>query len=235
MTETSQATSVQRRSRPRGPGRSPGDAGTASPSGGHPARFYGSPATTSPDSDVDLMAVCPDEDAAREVNRTVRSNSWKGSARAPVRERDCHHPGSEFVRTAPLGQSYRRSGRPARRNPRRQEAGLPAGTGPRRPRKSSREAVSWLTLAEVHLGAFSRTEGTWLAGSHIPALDAQTALERAFKGLLAAGNDPVRFRRDAALMWRHIKGTEPNHGPERRGGGGETCWPPPKGRKGDAA
>ena len=25
-----------------------------------------------PDSDVDLMAVCPGEDAAREVNRTVR-------------------------------------------------------------------------------------------------------------------------------------------------------------------
>ena len=64
-------------------------------------------------------------------------------------------------------------------------------------------------LAELHLGAFSRTEDTWLAGSHIPALDAQTALERAFKGLLAAGNDPVRFRRDAALMWGHVLDTGP--------------------------
>jgi len=29
------------------------------------------------------------------------------------------------------------------------------------------------------------------------------------KGLLAAGNDGTRFRRDAAVMWRHIKDTGP--------------------------
>ena len=61
----------------------------------------------------------------------------------------------------------------------------------------------------IGLGAFSCTEDTWLAGSHIPAMDAQTALERAFKGLLAAGNDGTRFHRDAAVMWRHIKDTGP--------------------------
>ena len=41
------------------------------------------------------------------------------------------------------------------------------------------------------------------------ARDAQWGLERAFKGLLAAGNDTVRFRRDAALMWRHVEGVRP--------------------------
>ena len=40
-------------------------------------------------------------------------------------------------------------------------------------------------------------------------MDAQTALERAFKGLLAAGNDGTKFYRDAAVMWRHIKDTGP--------------------------
>ena len=32
-------------------------------------------------------------------------------------------------------------------------------------------------------------------------------LERAFRGLLTATNDGARFRRDAALMWRHIEST----------------------------
>ncbi len=43
----------------------------------------------------------------------------------------------------------------------------------------------------------------------MPAQQGQWALERAFKGLLTAGNDDARFRRDAALMWRHFKGTRP--------------------------
>ncbi len=37
----------------------------------------------------------------------------------------------------------------------------------------------------------------------------QWGLERSFKGLLAAGNDTVRFRRDAALMWRHVESVRP--------------------------
>ena len=46
--------------------------------------------------------------------------------------------------------------------------------------------------------------------SHIsPAFEAQQALERAFKGLLTATNDGARFRRDAALMWRHTESTRP--------------------------
>ena len=38
---------------------------------------------------------------------------------------------------------------------------------------------------------------------------AQWGLERSFKGLLAADNDTVRFRRDAALMWRHVESVRP--------------------------
>ena len=159
-----------------------------------------------PDSDVDLVAVCPGEDAVREVNWTVR-RLLEERGEAPVvsvttitRE--------EFVRTAPLGQSF--AGQAARHGV--TPDGRRLDYRPERepePEEIRREAISWLVLAELHLGAFSRTEGTWLAGSHIPALDAQTALERAFKGLLAAGNDPVRFRRDAALMWRHVENTRP--------------------------
>ena len=39
--------------------------------------------------------------------------------------------------------------------------------------------------------------------------EVQWGLERAFKGLLAASNDTVRFRRDAALMWRHVESARP--------------------------
>ena len=159
-----------------------------------------------PDSDVDFMAVCLGEDAAREANRTLRQ-LLEGKYEAPVvnvvtitRE--------EFRRTAPLAQSF--AGQAARHGV--TPEGRRLDYRPEReptPEEIRREAISWLVLAELHLGAVARTEGTWLAGSHIPALDAQTVLERAFKGLLAAGNDPVRFRRDAALMWRHVKDTGP--------------------------
>ena len=46
---------------------------------------------------------------------------------------------------------------------------------------------------------------------HVECLgrDAQWGLERAFKGLLAAGIDGTRFRRDAALMWRHVESVRP--------------------------
>ena len=46
---------------------------------------------------------------------------------------------------------------------------------------------------------------------HVKCLgkDAQWGLERAFKGLLAAGNDPIWFRRDAAFLWRHVESVQP--------------------------
>ena len=94
----------------------------------------------------------------------------------------------EFVRTAPLGQSY--AGQAARHGvtPDSKPLAYPPERDPE-PEEIRRQAIFWLVLAEIQLGAFSRTEDTWLAGSYIPALGAQTALERVFKGLLAAGND----------------------------------------------
>ena len=65
-------------------------------------------------------------------------------------------------------------------------------------------------MAEVHLDAFARVfEHEWLAKTHIPAFEGQTALERAIKGLLTANNDGARFRRDAARTWRHIESANP--------------------------
>ena len=159
-----------------------------------------------PDSDVDLLAVCTDETAVREADRMLRQ-FLEGKREAPVVNVTTITKG-EFVRTAPLGQSF--AGQAARHGV--TPDGRRLDYRPERdpePEEIRREAISWLVLAELHLGAVARTEGTWPAGSHIPALDAQTALERAFKGLLASGNDPVRFRRDAAVMWRHVKDTGP--------------------------
>ena len=74
------------------------------------------------------------------------------------------------------------------------------------------ETIFWLHLAEAYLENFTiiiNSDRERLRRGHISALQGQTALERAFKGLLAAGNDGTRFRRNAALMWRHIKGGRP--------------------------
>ena len=37
----------------------------------------------------------------------------------------------------------------------------------------------------------------------------QWGLERGFKGLLATDNDPIKFRRDAAFLWRHVESVRP--------------------------
>ena len=140
-----------------------------------------------PDSDIDLIAVCTDEPAIRKVNRTLRQ-LLEGKYEAPL-VNVVTITRNKFVDTAPLGQSY--AGQAVRYGV------TPDGRRlvyrPERdpePEEVRREAIFWLVLAEIHLAAFSRTENTWLAaGSDIPALDAQTALDRAFKGLLAAGND----------------------------------------------
>ena len=159
-----------------------------------------------PDSDVDLMAVCPDEDTVREVNRTVRG-ILEAKREAPIVNVTAITKG-EFVRTAPLGQSFasqaarhgvtpdaRRLAYQPERDPELEEVCREPFSGSASLKSIWERSPAWKTLG-------------W-PGSHVPALDAQTALERAFKGLLAAGNDPVRFRRDAALMWRHVLGSKP--------------------------
>ena len=159
------------------------------------------------DSDVDLMAVAPDEAAAAAPKETLR-NLLDGKYDVPVvnvititRE--------ECRRTAPLAQSW--AGQAARHGV--TPNGRSLGYQPERDPTAEeiRQAtIFWLTLAEAHLDAFSLTsENEQLSRSHIPAFEGQTALERGFKGLLTAGNDGARFRRDAAIMWRHTESTRP--------------------------
>ena len=162
-----------------------------------------------PDSDVDLMAVCADEAGVREADRTLRQ-LLEGRYEVPV-VNVVTITRSEFIRTAPLGQSY--AGQAVRHGV--TPEGKPLDYRPDReptPEEIREATVFWLYLAETHLQSFTiiiSSEHEHLRRGHIPALQGQTALERAFKGLLAAGNDGTRFRRDAALMWRHIKENRP--------------------------
>ena len=65
-------------------------------------------------------------------------------------------------------------------------------------------------MAERHLNTLKYfLESPHLYDSELLGTEAQWELERAFKGLLAADNDPIRFKRDAALMWRHVESTHP--------------------------
>ena len=115
----------------------------------------------------------------------------------------------EFRRTAPLAQSW--AGQAARHGV--TPGGRSLGYQPERDPTAEeiRQAtIFWLTLAEAHLDAFSLTsENEQLSWSHIPAFEGQTALERAFKELLTAGNDGARFRMDASIMWRHTENIRP--------------------------
>ena len=160
-----------------------------------------------PDSDVDLMAVCADSSAVKDADETLRQ-LLEGKYEVPVvnvititRE--------EFLRTVPLAQSP--AGQAARHGVTPEGRGLDYRTGRKPEAEEVRQAAFfWLVLAEVHLDGFNRLlEHEWLSRTHIPAFEGQTALERAFKGLLTAGNDEARFRRDAAVMWRHFESAIP--------------------------
>ena len=171
------------------------------------------------------MTVCADEDAVREADETLRQLLEEKYETPVVNVTTITQ--SEFVRTAPLGQSF--AGQAARHGV--TPEGKPLHYRPEReptPEEIREAAIFWLYLAETHLQSFDiiiKSEHEHLRRSDIPAFQGQTALERAFKGLLAAGNDGTRFRRDAAVMWRHIEDTGPiadQQGAEAVG----TCWPP---------
>ena len=159
------------------------------------------------DSDVDLMAVCPDEAAVREADETLRQ-LLAGKYDIPVVNLITITK-EEFLRTAPLAQSW--AGQAARHGVTPDGEALDYRPDRRpEPEEIRKAAIFWLSLAEAHLEIFSILwESERLPRSHIPAFEAQTALERAFKGLLTASNDGARFRRDAALMWRYMESTCP--------------------------
>ena len=161
----------------------------------------------SPGSDVDLTAIAPDEDAAERTEDTV-SEILQGRRGGPevtviTRTRE------EFQQWALLAQSF--AGQAARYGVRPDGRNL--GYRPEREPTSEeiRElTIWWLRMAEEHLYLFNRySEHEHFADSEYLGLEAQWGLERSFKGLLAADNDPVRFRRDAALMWRYVESVRP--------------------------
>ena len=78
-----------------------------------------------PDSDVDLMAMVPDETAAKDADRILR-HLLEGKYEVPVVNVTTITQ-EEFRRTAPLAQSPSRASRPPRRNARGQKLELPAG------------------------------------------------------------------------------------------------------------
>ena len=95
--------------------------------------------------------------------------------------------------------------------------------------------VFWLGMAEGHPDTFAylSEEERW-ADSEFLGMEAQWELERSFKGLLAASNDTVRFRRDAVLMWRHVESLRPTL--DREGAEAmRSYWPPPRNRTGSDA
>ena len=159
------------------------------------------------DSDVDLMAVAVDEAGVKEADDILR-HLLEGKYDVPV-VNVATITREEFHRKGPMGQSW--AGQAARHGV--TPEGRSLGYRPERDPTAEeiREAsVWWLTLADIHLEGFARlAEYGSDTASFILGYEAQLALERAFKGLLTAGNDDIRFRRDAAMMWRHVEGARP--------------------------
>ncbi len=160
-----------------------------------------------PDSDVDLTAVAPDADSAERAKETLKE-LLEGKREAPVV--NVHTiTREEFQRLAPMGQSF--PGQAARYGV------TPEGKSlnylPEReptPREVRELTIFWLRLADNHMTFVEFfLEERELCRVECLGRDAQWGLERAFKGLLAAGNDPVRFRRDAAFLWRHVESVHP--------------------------
>ena len=159
------------------------------------------------DSDVDLMAVTLDEAGVKEADDILR-HLLEGKYDVPV-VNVATITREEFRRKAPMGQSW--AGQAARHGV--TPDGKSLGYRPERDPTAEEirmAAVWWLALADIHLERVAGlAEYRPHTASFILGFEAQLALERAFKGLLTAGNDDIRFRRDAAMMWRHFEGARP--------------------------
>ena len=160
-----------------------------------------------PDSDVDLTAIAPDDDSAEHTKEILRE-LLEGKNDVPMV--NVHTiTRAEFQRLAPMGQSF--PGQAVRYGV------TPEGESlnylPEReptPEEIRELTIFWLRLADNHM-TFLEFLLKERELCHVECLgrDAQWGLERGFKGLLAASNDPVKFRRDAAFLWRHIKSVRP--------------------------
>ena len=160
-----------------------------------------------PNSDVDLIAIAPDDDSA-ERTKAVLKELLEGKYDDPV-VNAITITRQEFRRTAPLGQSL--AGQTAHHGVTLEGRSLDYRPD-REPTPDEIQELTlfWLRLARPHVAmvGFLLDEPELC---HVECLgrDAQWGLERSFKALLAAGNDAIRFRRDAAFLWRHIESVRP--------------------------
>ena len=161
----------------------------------------------SPESDVDLIAIAPDEAAAERTKETV--NEILQGRRGALEVTVITTTREEFRQWALLAQSF--AGQAARYGVRPDGESLDYRPEREPTAGEIRElTIWWLKMAQGHLNTLKYyLENPRLADSEYQGLQAQWGLERSFKGLLAADNDTLRFRRDAALMWRHIESVRP--------------------------
>ena len=160
-----------------------------------------------PDSDVDLTAIAPDE-AASDRTKEKAQEILERRHSVPVVNLITITK-EEFGRTALLGQSF--AGQAARHGV--TPDGRSLDYRPEReptPEEIRELTTRWLRIAQGHLDMLNfLLEHSCVHDPEFVGTQAQWALEQSFKGLLAAGNDPVRFKRDAALMWRHVEYAHP--------------------------
>ena len=160
-----------------------------------------------PDSDVDLTAVAPDGDSAERTKEILRE-LLEGKRDVPVVNAHAVTR-EEFRRWAIQAQSF--AGQAARYGV--TPEGRSLDYRPERdptPEEIKELTLFWLSLAEGHLETLAFfTKNGHLANSEFLGTETQWGLERGFKGLLAAGNDPLKFRRDAAFLWPHVESVRP--------------------------
>ena len=168
------------------------------------------------DSNVYLTAVCPNAASGVQADKVLRE-MLVGKYDDPVV--NVHaitlSTQAEFPRLAPPAQSF--TGQAARHGVTPTARAWSTGrTGDRRRRRFRQGSLFWLRLAQEELEFFLLLSGNdWPGGGRLLPLHSQWALQWAVKVLLYAGNDPVRFRRDAAVKSRHIQSVRPLTEPER--------------------
>ena len=161
-----------------------------------------------PDSDVDLTAIAPDDDSAERTKEILRE-LLEGKRDVPVVNAHAVTR-EEFRRWAIQAQSF--AGQAARYGV--TPDGRSLDYRPERdptPEEIRELTLFWLRLADGHMSFLEYILRDSRSLCHVECLgrDAQWGLERSFKGLLASGNDPMKFRRDAAFLWRHVESVRP--------------------------
>ena len=166
-----------------------------------------------PDSDVDLMSVFDDEGSRRLADEALALLLKPYDDGPPVHVYTIVR--DEFERLALMAQSF--PGQAVRHGV--TPEGKPLDYRPERPPSPAelREGADfWRQLAQIELREFLLdTDEDRPFSWRIAPLHTQYAGQWAVKRLLYLANDPVRYRRDLAVMWRHIQSVRPLAIPDR--------------------